>query len=274
MSLFLLQMMQENDFVFSIKTILNVLTLGLCITACYTDLSKGRVPNWLTMPFLLFGFALQYVAGGWADGNVLSLSESVGGLLVGGGFMLLLYFIGGLGGGDVKLFAAIGALKGQAFTLQAVLNACLVGGTLALFQIIFRWITYTPYTEQKKIEEAPKVQIVPESEALTIEQKKEWTRKKREEEEKKKAEQPSGSSLGDSSLSAENSPVPQPKPLHPEDPEAEISSSLSPKTASTSDSEKKPGEVFMEEEEKKQGIPFGFAISLGVIITFILTPKL
>lgn len=273
MSLFLLQMTAGDEIIFSIKVILNVLMFLLCITACYTDLSKGRVPNWLTMPFLLAGFALQYIAGGWNDSNILSLSESVGGLLIGGGFMILLYFIGGLGGGDVKLFAAIGALKGQAFTIQAVLNACLIGGTLALFQVIFRWITYNPYADQTKITTpTPKVQVIPEPENLTIEQKKEMARKKREEEEKKKTE-PASTSAEPASM---NESV---KPLHPEDPEAEvIAKSPEIPSATTSQaessSEKKAGDLLHEEEEKKQGIPFGFAISLGVIITFILNPNL
>lgn len=263
---FILQV--SNEIFITTKVILNVLTFALCILACYTDLSKGRVPNWLTMPFLLFGLAINFIVGGWNEHSHICLSESIGGMFLGGIFMLLLYFVGGLGGGDVKLFAAVGALKGQKFTLESLLYACLVGGVLALFQIVFRWITYNPDKENPA--STPQVQVVvPEAEdSLTIEQKKELARKKREEEQKK---------LNETPPSEQGSEAKPEAPLHPEDPEAQTSEpriSFSSGDENASPEKKATTAVLSEEEEKKHGIPFGFAISLGVIMTFIMKPGL
>lgn len=54
------------------------------------------------------------------------------GLLVGLGLLFIPWMLGGIGGGDVKLLAALGAWLGPKGVLFATLYAGLVGGVMAL----------------------------------------------------------------------------------------------------------------------------------------------
>jgi prepilin peptidase CpaA len=93
-------------------------------TASLFDVRRGRVPNALTLPMIVLGFAL-----------VSSLSEA----LMRGGLVLAVLVVGYLafaagiiGGGDAKLAAAIAALKGGTFFVSTMIGACLVGLVAAI----------------------------------------------------------------------------------------------------------------------------------------------
>jgi prepilin peptidase CpaA len=75
--------------------------------AAITDARTGHIPNWLTLPALTAGPAAHFVLSG-ADG----LTTSLLGLLLCGIVPYLLFRSGAMGGGDVKLFAALGAILG------------------------------------------------------------------------------------------------------------------------------------------------------------------
>ena len=74
------------------------------IEAAIIDGRWLRVPNWLTAHFLLGGWAYAYVSGGSH-----LLLWSIAGAAVGLISLLPLYAIGGMGAGDVKLMAGLGA---------------------------------------------------------------------------------------------------------------------------------------------------------------------
>ena len=69
-----------------------------------TDIWKFRVYNALTLPLLVAGLVYH----GFAEGTP-GLVLSVIGMLLGFGVLILFFLLGGYGGGDVKLLAAIGA---------------------------------------------------------------------------------------------------------------------------------------------------------------------
>ena len=97
------------------------------IEAAVIDGRSLRVPNWLTFHFLLGGWLYAY----WCGGGTLllwSLSGSVLGLLT----LLPLYAIGGMGAGDVKLMAGVGAWIGPAFVFWVFLSTAMVGGLMGL----------------------------------------------------------------------------------------------------------------------------------------------
>jgi len=100
----------------------------LAIAAAYTDLRWGKIFNALTVPFALLGLILNSVGGGW-EGLLLSME----GLAVGFGLWLVSGFLGRiLGGGDIKLLMAFGALQGPAFLLLTLFYGALIGGVMAL----------------------------------------------------------------------------------------------------------------------------------------------
>ncbi|UCD84719.1 MAG: prepilin peptidase [Deltaproteobacteria bacterium] len=105
----------------------------LLLTTAITDLAYKKIYNFITIPAMVLGLLGNACFGGW-DGLQLSLI----GLLVGGGVFFLIFIFGGIGGGDVKLMAAIGALMGYPFIVGAVFYSVLVGGLMAIILMIWR----------------------------------------------------------------------------------------------------------------------------------------
>lgn len=104
-----------------------VLTAGI---AAFTDVRNGTIPNWLTLPLLV----LAPIAHGIYDG-VSGLLASLVGLLVCSIVPLLIFYRGGMAGGDVKLFAVIGAVGGIYVGLEAQFLSLVVAAIYALGQL-------------------------------------------------------------------------------------------------------------------------------------------
>ena len=91
----------------------------ILIVAAVIDGWLLKVPNWLTIPLVFAGWA----AGAWCCG-FSGLAWSMAGTLVGLGLLLPAYAIGGMGAGDVKLMAGIGAWIGATATFYAFCVTC------------------------------------------------------------------------------------------------------------------------------------------------------
>ncbi len=118
------------------QTWLIAASITLAVTAAYTDIRWGKIFNWMTVPFAVLGLTLNTVGGG-LDGLLLSLSG------IGAGFALWLVsnFLGRiLGGGDIKLLMAFGALLGPMFMLYTFAIGAVVGGIMALVIALRRGI--------------------------------------------------------------------------------------------------------------------------------------
>lgn len=102
-------------------------TVAVLAVATTTDLKWRRIPNWLTGPFLVAGF----VASGWLHGWH-GLGASAEGMALGLLVYGTLFLLGGMGAGDVKLCAALGAWLGPNQLLIAIILTALVGGVMAL----------------------------------------------------------------------------------------------------------------------------------------------
>ena len=111
--------------------VVNLALAGVLAAAVATDLRWRRIPNALTAPAFVAGILLN----GWLYGGEGLLSSAAGGAL-GLGLLLPLFFVRGMGAGDVKLMAAIGALKGPEFVFFTCACACIFGGPMALFGLI------------------------------------------------------------------------------------------------------------------------------------------
>jgi prepilin peptidase CpaA len=104
------------------------LVLGISL---YTDLTRRRIYNWVTLPVMVLGIGLNT----WQYG-MTGLKQSLLGWAIGLFILFIPFMLGGISGGDIKLLAAIGALKGPAFILQAVLLTALVGGLYIMLHLI------------------------------------------------------------------------------------------------------------------------------------------
>jgi len=103
------------------------------IVAAFIDGYKLRVPNWLTFPMVISAWIASAVFFGWAG-----LGWSLLGTAVGLGLLLPAYAIGGMGAGDVKLLAGVGAWVGVSNTLWAFVVSVFVGAAIALGMVIYR----------------------------------------------------------------------------------------------------------------------------------------
>jgi prepilin peptidase CpaA len=101
-----------------------VIVLGV---ATFTDLRSRRIPNWLVLPFLVAGVAVSAYLHGWHGIGQSLLGLGLGALVFG-----LLFVMGGMGMGDVKLCVAIGAWIGPSQLLTAMVLTGLAGGIMAL----------------------------------------------------------------------------------------------------------------------------------------------
>ena len=106
--------------------VLALVAAGTTIGAI-VDLRTRRVPNALTLPFAALGILIA--AAGW---GTVGVGAAVAGWAVGLLLMMPAYLLGATGGGDVKLFAAVGAFLGPSLMVPALLQTAIAGGVLAL----------------------------------------------------------------------------------------------------------------------------------------------
>jgi prepilin peptidase CpaA len=107
------------------------LVSAVLVEAAVIDGRQLRVPNWLTFHFVLGGLAYASYVGG-RQAFLWSLAGTGVGLIS----LLPLYAIGGMGAGDVKLMAGVGAWMGPSLTLGAFAASALVGGLFGLAMIL------------------------------------------------------------------------------------------------------------------------------------------
>ncbi len=100
--------------------------LAALIVIAAIDLQRQIIPDAITLPGIVAGVLIGVGTGAWLD--------SVIGVLVGGGifFVIILVQPGGMGGGDMKLGAMLGAFLGWKVLLFSLFVAVTVGGVLAL----------------------------------------------------------------------------------------------------------------------------------------------
>ncbi len=91
------------------------------------DLRWQRIPNRLTGAALL----VALVSNTWMNG-VRGLLGSLAACLLAGAMFSVMFFMGGMGGGDVKLMAAIAAFAGLTHLLELLLATVLAGGVFAI----------------------------------------------------------------------------------------------------------------------------------------------
>ncbi|WP_055109120.1 A24 family peptidase [Paenibacillus ihumii] len=105
----------------------------LLAAAFITDVRTMKIPNAITISGTVFGIIYHGIASGAAG-----LIFAVKGAAVGFGVMAALYAVRAVGGGDVKLFAGIGAWVGVPLTLSVLMYSILAAGCIGVLILIFR----------------------------------------------------------------------------------------------------------------------------------------
>jgi prepilin peptidase CpaA len=103
--------------------------LTAAVIAAATDIWKFRVYNALTLPLLVSGLIYHALRS--------ELTDSLLGVLFGFAALILLYVIGGMGAGDVKLLAAVGAWLGMPLTFYVFIASSLAAGVYSLFLVVW-----------------------------------------------------------------------------------------------------------------------------------------
>lgn len=108
--------------------------LALVLAAAATDLRARRIPNVLTVSGLAVGLALRSPLGGAA---LLDGALGAGAALLVG---VVFFAAQALGGGDVKLLAAVGAFTGWSELGPTLVVIAMMGGLLALAEAVRRGV--------------------------------------------------------------------------------------------------------------------------------------
>ena len=115
-----------------------VVTVTL-ILAAVIDGFELRVPNWITFPLIITGWIYSTAA---ADTMGMTWYQGLGWSFLGTavGLVLLLpaYAIGGMGAGDVKLLAGVGAWMHTTHTAYAFAISAVVGAVLAILMVLYQ----------------------------------------------------------------------------------------------------------------------------------------
>ncbi len=114
----------ERVVIMETRTIV-VLAVGLIAVNC--DLRTRRIPNLLT-----FGAAVAALLYGMLDGGSPGVLQALTGWLLGAALFFPLFALGGMGAGDVKLLAALGAWLGPADAVYLAIFASMAGGVVGV----------------------------------------------------------------------------------------------------------------------------------------------
>ncbi len=157
------------------------LVAAVMIWAAWIDGKELRVPNWLTFPMVLTGLIYGTCVGGWQG-----LGAALLGMVVGLITMLPIYAVGGMGAGDVKLMAGLGAWLGWNVAFNAFIWTVFTGAIMALIMVAYSgewqkhfgqfliiWNEWTTIRDPKKLSEIaaerkPRMYLLPYGIPMTV----------------------------------------------------------------------------------------------------------
>lgn len=122
------------------------LLIVVALICAATDLAKKKVYNQITYPAIVLGFALQLYLYGLAG-----FLSALAGFAIGFFPAFLLLVLGGMGGGDVKLMGAIGAIAGGVAATEALLLGVLFGAIIGFGQLAWHGVLFRSLARQAKM---------------------------------------------------------------------------------------------------------------------------
>ncbi len=103
--------------------LIDIIFLIVLVICFVTDIREQKIYNKVVLPSILIVLILNILYYGF-EGMKLSFF----GFLAGLGILIIPYLFGGMGAGDVKLLAFVGAAKGVAFVINSAIYMAIVGG--------------------------------------------------------------------------------------------------------------------------------------------------
>ncbi len=113
-------------FGLSVEFLVTAVVSTVLVIVTVIDLQHRIIPDKITLPGIVFGFAAGFYLEGWRDSLI--------GFFVGGGLFYLIAVLsrGGMGGGDIKFIAAAGALVGWQKVLLIIFIGALSGSVVGI----------------------------------------------------------------------------------------------------------------------------------------------
>ncbi len=99
----------------------------VALSGAASDVRTKRIPNWLTYSALMAALLIRFTLAGWTG-----LESGVFGMAAAGGIFFVLFVLKAMGGGDLKLMAAVAAWAGSEQVVTILLASALAGGVLAV----------------------------------------------------------------------------------------------------------------------------------------------
>lgn len=114
------------------------LLVAVVLVCGVTDIFWNKIYNPVTLAAIVAAVVVSVIGQGanTLSGPKVDLLECLAGLALGFLPFFALYVVGGLGGGDVKLMTAIGAIKGAGFVAYTMLYALFLG---AFIGVVVTW---------------------------------------------------------------------------------------------------------------------------------------
>jgi prepilin peptidase CpaA len=109
------------------------LAVGITTAATLMDLRQGKISNKLTYPAAVAGVVLTLL-----PRSALTFTQSLVGLAFSFAVYYVLHRVAGFGAGDVKLMAALGAIKGATFVVVSSFYILCIGAALGLVLLAWR----------------------------------------------------------------------------------------------------------------------------------------
>ncbi len=116
----------------SMESYLLIGALVLATTGAVEDVRARRIPNRLTYGGIIAALGFRTYWLGWHG-----LAQGVGGLLAGGGVFFLFFLVRGIGAGDVKLMAGVGACVGTWPAVLVMVYTAFAGLGIAVYYMVF-----------------------------------------------------------------------------------------------------------------------------------------
>jgi prepilin peptidase CpaA len=122
-----------EEIIWDMSTALMMVLIAIVVVAAIYDLRFRRIPNWLNLSGVILGLGLNTFF--FARSGFIGAVLGIGCALV---VYVPLYLVRGMGAGDVKLMAAVGAIAGPLNWFGIFIATALLGGMVSILFVALK----------------------------------------------------------------------------------------------------------------------------------------